>query len=326
VTATGAAPSRPADRRPAIEVDGLRKRYGRRDVLAGVSFRVDAGEVVALLGPNGAGKTTTVEIVEGYRTPDGGRVTVLGADPSRAGRDHRARVGLMLQGGGGVDPRMTPREALELYGRFHRGARDAPELLRLVGLEHVAATRFRRLSGGERQRLGVALALVGRPEVVVLDEPTAGLDVEARAAMRGVVAALKRDGIAVLLTSHDLDEVERVADRIAILDRGRIVAEGRPGELAGGAHRELRFTLSRALDAAGTAALEERLARRVAEEERGRYRLDGEPSPAIVAELAAWAAENDLLIADLRVGGATLEERYLDIVAAAEGRPDEAPP
>ena len=177
---------------PVVVVDGLVKRYGPRAVLDGVSLTVGGGELVALLGPNGAGKTTTVEIIEGYRR----RRWRHGAGPRRrsGGRWRtaalRARVGLMLQGGG-IDPRAQPRETLRQYGSFHADPRDPDELLDLVGLSAVARTRYRRLSGGERQRLGLALALVGRPEVVILDEPTAGMDPEARATTRAIVADLR---------------------------------------------------------------------------------------------------------------------------------------
>jgi len=212
---------------PTVVVEGLVKRYGRRTVLDAVSLTVAAGELVALLGPNGAGKTTTVEIIEGYRRADGGTARVLGLDPAAGGRLLRARVGLMLQGGG-IDPRAQPRETLRQYGRFHAEPRDADELLDLVGLTDAARTRYRRLSGGERQRLGLALALVGRPEVVILDEPTAGMDPEARATTRAIVADLRNDGAAILMTSHDLTDVERLADRIFVLADGRIVASGTP--------------------------------------------------------------------------------------------------
>ncbi len=222
---------------PAVVVDGLVKRYGSRTVLDGVSLTIDRGEVVALLGPNGAGKTTTVEIVEGYRTGDGGHVRVLGIDPASGGRALRARVGLMLQDGG-VDRRARPRETLEQYAAFHAGPRDPDELLRLLGLETVARTAYRRLSGGERQRLGLAMALVGRPEVVILDEPTAGMDPEARAATRRIIGELRADGAAILMTSHDLVDVERLADRIAVLVDGRIVATGTPASLMAGGSLE----------------------------------------------------------------------------------------
>jgi ABC-2 type transport system ATP-binding protein len=296
-----------------IEVDGLTKRYGGRAVVQDLSFQVAAGETFAILGPNGAGKTTTVEIIEGYRRADGGSVRVLGVDPARAGRDHRARVGLMLQGGGGIDPRMTAREVLGLHGRFHAAPRAADELLEMVGLIGAAArTRYRRLSGGERQRLGLALALVGRPALVALDEPTAGMDVEARAATRGLIGRLRDEGVTVLLTSHDLTDVEKMADRIAIIDRGRLVALGAPSELAEGGSPVLRFRLASALSDADRAALEA-TGPRLIDDGGGRYRLAGAPSPELVAQIAAWCAARGVQIVEMRAGGGSLEERYLEL-------------
>jgi ABC-2 type transport system ATP-binding protein len=307
---------------PPVVVDGLVKRYGARTILDGVSLTVGPGELVALLGPNGAGKTTLVEIVEGYRRGDGGRVRVLGTDPATGGRDLRARVGLMLQGGG-IDPRAQPLETLRQYGRFHAAPRDADELLDLVGLRSVARTRYRRLSGGERQRLGLALALVGRPEVVVLDEPTAGMDPEARAATRAIVAGLRDDGVAILLTSHDLTDVERLADRICILDGGRVVAAGTPAELSAGATARLRFRLDRALAAdelsgVGAAVGAVRPGAVVVPDGDGaRYRIDGvPPEPAVIAALATWCLGAGRLVVDLASTGGSLEDVYLDLVSA----------
>ncbi len=306
-----------ADRSAAIEVDGLTKRYGGRPVVDDLSLRVAAGETFALLGPNGAGKTTTVEILEGYRRPDGGSVRVLGVDPARGGRDHRARVGLMLQGGGGVDPRMTAREVLRLHGRFHAAPRAADELLELVQLGEAARTRYRRLSGGERQRLGLALALVGRPELVALDEPTAGMDVEARAATRGLIGRLREEGVTVLLTSHDLTDVELVADRIAIIDRGRLVAIGTPAALTGGAAPVLRFRVEVPLEASEIADLAKSLGVPV-ERDGVAYRVLGAAAtPALVGALAGWCEGRGVLIAELRTGGGSLEERYLELVGGA---------
>jgi ABC-2 type transport system ATP-binding protein len=309
---------------PAVDVVGLRKSYDGRAVVRDLSFRVGPGEIVALLGPNGAGKTTTVEIVEGYRTADGGAVSVLGADPARAGREHRARVGLMLQGGGGIDPRMTAGEVVRLHGRFHASPLAADELLRTVGLPDTAVrTRYRRLSGGEKQRVGLALALVGRPDVAILDEPTAGMDVEARAATRELLAGLRDDGVAILLTSHDLADVERLADRIAIIDRGRLLAEGSPGELTA-ASPTVRFALATPLSEGDRAALGDRLATggtvTIAEDGGpGRYRADGlDPSPAAVAAVAAWFEAKRVLLVELRTGGGTLEERYLELIGGAD--------
>jgi ABC-2 type transport system ATP-binding protein len=298
---------------PAIRARNLGKAFAGRRILDGVSLDVARGEVVALLGPNGAGKTTTVEILEGYRTPDSGEVEVLGAVPWRGDRAWRARIGLMLQEGG-VDPRLTPTEALALYGAFHAQPRDVDELLDLVGLRTVAGTRYRRLSGGERQRLSLALALVGRPEVLFLDEPTAGMDPRARAETRSMIRSLAAEGSAVLLTTHDLGDVERCSDRVAILDRGRIVAEGPPGELAGGGG--LRLRLSTPLPAADLAA---RLGGVTVREVDGWLLvLHADPSPELVAAIAGWAAERDILIAELRAGGATLEERYLELTGDRE--------
>jgi ABC-2 type transport system ATP-binding protein len=310
----------------AIEVADLRKSYADRPVLRGVSFHVAAGEIFALLGPNGAGKTTAVEIIEGYRRPDGGAVRVLGIDPARAGRAHRARVGLMLQGGGGIDPRMTAREVVTLHARFHSEPRGVDELLELVALTGLTGrTRYRRLSGGEKQRVGLALALVGRPEIAILDEPTAGMDVEARAATRDLLANLRASGVTVVLTSHDLADVERLVDRLAILDRGRIVALGSPHELTAGSLPVLRFRLSVALTEPDRLALAARLGeaggRPVAVEPdagSGRYRVDGlKPTPSIVAILASWCETRGALIAELRTDGGTLEERYLELIGAA---------
>ena len=322
-----------ADRTPAaVEVADLRKAYDGRPILRGLSFRVGAGEVFAILGPNGAGKTTTVEIVEGYRRPDAGDVRVLGLDPARAGRDHRARVGLMLQGGGGIDPRMTAREVVGLYGRFHARPRDADEVLGAVGLSGAPArTRYRRRTGGERQRVVVALALVGRPELAILDEPTAGLDVEARGIVRDLIGGLRAEGTTVILTSHDLADVERVADRTAILDRGRIVALGSPDELTSASSPVLRFRLSAPLSEPDRTTLSEHLVELgagpvaiVGDGASGRYRVEGlPPTPPLIAALGSWCAARGILIVELRAGGGTLEERYLELVGNAGDEPDD---
>ena len=311
--AAGAAPpvAGAADAAAPVVVEALRKTYAGREVVAGITFTVERGETFALLGPNGAGKTTTVEILEGYRRPDAGGVRVLGIDPARADRDDRARVGIMLQGGGGVDPRMTAREVLALHGRLYREARDPDELIEVVGLTEARGTRYRQLSGGERQRLGLALALVGRPELLVLDEPTAGMDVEARATTRGLIATLREDGVTVLFTSHDLADVERLADRIAIIDRGRLLALGSPAELMSDA-AGIGFRVASVM----ADDLLADLTRRVGPVTAGRdgwYRLDAPPDPALVAALATWCEARGLLVAELRTGSRTLEERYLEL-------------
>lgn len=300
-----------------IEVAVLVKRYGQRTILDGIDLEVRPGEVVALLGPNGAGKTTTVEIIEGYRTGDAGTVRVLGMDPVRGGRALRARVGLMLQDGG-FDIRARPLETLRQYAAFHAQPRDPEALLDLVGLRAVAETPWRRLSGGERQRMALAVALVGRPEVAILDEPTAGMDPEARAATRAIITDLRAEGAAILLTSHDLTDVERLADRIAILAGGRIVAAGTVAALTAGLRPRLRVRLDRPLDDRELLALGGAAGGGVVELEPGRYEIDGlVPTPALVAAVAAWCAGADRLILEARAISGSLEDLYLDIVSRA---------
>jgi ABC-2 type transport system ATP-binding protein len=316
---------------PAIRVEGLVKRYAGRAVVDGLDLEVARGSLVALLGPNGAGKTTTVEIVEGYRRPDAGHVSVLGLDPSRDGRRLRPRLGLMLQEGG-IYPQARPRELLHLYARFYRRPRDPDALLAAVGLERSADTRWRRLSGGERQRLSLALALVGRPEALVLDEPTAGMDPAAKASTRELVAGLRDDGTTILLTTHELPDVERLADRIVVIDRGRLVAQGTPAELLAGARPRLRVRFDRPLEASELESLARALAPTgtdgialAADGGGARYAIDGAaPSPAMVARLAAWAEGEGRLVVELQAAGGTLEERYLELVGPDAG-PHEEP-
>ena len=300
-----------------MAVDGLTKRYGDRTVVDDVSLAVAQGEIVAVLGPNGAGKTTTVEIIEGYRHADAGTVRVLGVDPTRGGRSLRARVGLMLQAGG-IDLRARPRETIEQYARFHADPRDPDELVELLGLGPVAATPFRRLSGGERQRLGLALALVGRPEVLILDEPTAGMDPEARAVVRAMVAEQRAAGVATLLTSHDLTDVERLADRIVVLVAGRVAAAGTPAELATGLRPRLRFRLDRTLAAGDLAALSAAIGAGIRPSGDGaRLEItDLTPSPELIATVAAACRDAGWLIVESRTVGGSLEDAYLELVGA----------
>ena len=299
---------------PVIAVEGLTKRYAGRTVVDDVSLEVRAGEVVAMLGPNGAGKTTTVEIVEGYRPGDMGTVRVLGADPWSASRSHRARVGLMLQSGG-IDLRARPAETLRQYAAFHADPLDPAELLDELGLEAVAATPYRRLSGGERQRLGVALALVGRPDVLLLDEPTAGLDPQARALVRDRIAAERSRGIGVLVTTHELVDAERMADRVVVIAGGRVMAEGAPTELATRRAPRLRFALDRDLDARELTALSTALGTPVERHDDGRYLIGAAPlSPALIAGLTTWCAAAGVLVMEFGTNDRTLEEAYLALI------------
>ena len=308
---------------PAVRLQDLVKRYGARSVLEGVSLTVSRGEIVALLGPNGAGKTTTVEIIEGYRRRDGGTVTVLGADPEIGGPALRARVGLMLQGGG-LDRRSTPRDVLRLYSAFHVGGRDPEALLEQVGLARVASTRVRRLSGGERQRLALALALVGDPEVLILDEPTAGMDPEAKRDTRGLIAGLRDEGRAILLTTHDLADVERLAHRVAILHHGRIVADGSVAEITGAGEARLRIRLAAPLGEDAARALLDEIRRthpdatvEIVEDaaSQGASFSVGAvaPDPWLIAAVASWLAAKDLPIVELQTRAGSLEERYLEL-------------
>jgi len=225
----------------AIEVSGLKKSYGPREVLHGVSFRVEAGEVFALLGPNGAGKTTTVEILEGYRRRDDGVVSVLGADPARAGSEFRARIGIVLQSSA-VYPLLSVREILELFAGYYERARAVEEVIELVGLTEKREARVRTLSGGQLRRLDLALALVGDPELIFLDEPTTGFDPAARRQAWETIRGLRELGRSILLTTHYMEEAQALADRLAILRDGRIVATGSPRELLSSAEGvEIRY-------------------------------------------------------------------------------------
>lgn len=295
---------------PAVHIADLVVRYGATTAVDGVSLAVEPGEVVALLGPNGAGKTSTVEVLEGYRRPSAGTVTVLGLDPLA---DHDVmvrRIGVMLQRPG-VYPGIRPLEALRLFAAYFPDPLDPAELLDRVGLTAVARSTWRNLSGGEQQRLSLALALVGRPEVVFLDEPTAGIDPGGRRVVRTMIDELRGAGVAVMVTTHELDEAERVADRVVIIDHGRVVAAGTPAELMAGGPDvapEVRFAAPAGID---TVALATAVGAPVEEGTPGEYVAAMAPTPANVAALTAWLARHDLPLADLRAGRHTLEDVFL---------------
>jgi len=229
--------------RAAISVRDLRKAYGRLEAVSGIDFDVAEGEVFGLLGPNGAGKTTTVEILEGYRTRDGGQVEVLGVDPARSDGAWRNRIGVVLQSSAMYET-LTVAESLTQFAGYYERPRDVDEVVRLIGLEEQRARLVRRLSGGQRRRLDFGLALVGDPELIFLDEPTTGFDPAARRRSWDAIRSLRSLGKTILLTTHYLDEAEQLADRVAVLREGRIVAVGTPGELTAGAPTtEIRYVL-----------------------------------------------------------------------------------
>jgi len=299
----------------ALVVSGLVVRYPAGVVAVdGLSFSAEAGEVLALLGPNGAGKTTTVETLEGYKSPTSGTVRVLGLDPVADHARLTPRIGVMLQKGG-VYPGIRPVEALRLFAAFYESPEEPASLLDRLGLAKVARTPWRRLSGGEQQRLSLALALVGRPEVAFLDEPTAGVDVAGRQVIREVIAELRARGCCVLLATHELDEAERVADRVVIVDHGRLLAEGTPAELMSSTARTtIEFGAPAGLDVAGLSAA---LGAPVIETRPGEYSAAAEPAPATVAKLTAWLAEHDLPLGDLRAGRQSLEDVFLRLTSGS---------
>jgi len=295
----------------AIEVAELEKRYGATRAVNGVTLTVATGEVFGLLGPNGAGKTTTVEILEGYRRPDAGTARVLGFDPVRDGAQLRPRIGVMLQEGG-LAPGLRPLEALRLFASFYDRPDDPQRLLDLVGLGDAGRTLVRRLSGGQRQRLSLALALVGRPDVLFLDEPTAGMDPHARATTWGLVRELRDSGVTIMLTTHAMDEAEQLCDRVAIVDHGRVVASGTPRELTRGAvSNEIRFSADAALPVDELARALGVEVGAVSETPSGDYVVHADATPALVADLAIWLRDRDIRLGELRAGRRSLEEVFL---------------
>jgi ABC-2 type transport system ATP-binding protein len=311
------APAMDDSAAPAIEVAELAKRYGETHAVDGLSLTVSAGEVFGLLGPNGAGKTTTVETLEGYRRPDTGTVRVLGLDPWRQGRALHPRIGVMLQEGG-LYPGIRPLEALRLFASYFDDPDDPDRLLDLVGLRGASATLVRRLSGGQCQRLSLALALVGRPELVFLDEPTAGMDPHARATTWQLVRDLRNRGVTVLLTTHAMDEAEHLCDRLAIIDHGRLVALGTPTELtAHGGGGETRFSAAPGLDRAAIAVALGLAPAAVCEERPGDYVVRATATPDLVADLAGWLRDRGVVLGELRTGRRTLEEVFLRLTGGA---------
>jgi ABC-2 type transport system ATP-binding protein len=300
-----------------IDVRGLRKSYGDHEVVRGIDLQVEHGEVFAFLGPNGAGKTTTVEILEGYRSRDGGEVRVLDKDPAGADRQWRSRVGLVLQSCT-MPAELTVGELVELYAGYYPHPRPVAQTIELVGLAGQRDSRTAHLSGGQLRRLDVALALIGDPELVFLDEPTTGFDPSARHHAWEVIADLRDLGKTIFLTTHYMDEAQALADRVAVIAAGEIVAEGTP-ETLGGRDREMADISFLQSGSTSVSELPEELAS-VAQVRGGRVHIAAVDPARPLYVLTRWALENDEELSDLTVGRPTLEDIYLRLTDAEEQR------
>jgi ABC-2 type transport system ATP-binding protein len=298
----------------AIEVRGLRKSYGAVEAVRGIDLSVSEGEVFALLGPNGAGKTTTVEILEGFRSRDGGEVSVLGHDPSRGSRQLKSRIGIVLQSTG-IDPYLTVAETIDLYRAYYPSPRPVSEIVEVVGLLEKRDSRVSKLSGGQQRRLDVAIALAGDPELLFLDEPTTGFDPSARRNAWEVVRNLAGLGKTVFLTTHYMDEAQYLSHRVAVIAAGEIVAEGPPGSLGGRdtAATVIRFRLS------DPSALPETL-RASAAQSNGTTEVRTNDPTRTLHDLTGWALERNLILEGLDVTRPTLEDVYLDLTGGEAGR------
>jgi ABC-2 type transport system ATP-binding protein len=298
---------------PAVAVRGLAKRYGSVTAVAGLDLRLERGTVLALLGPNGAGKTTTIEVCEGFLRPDAGSVRVLGLDPNTEGERLRPRIGVMPQGGGAY-PGVRADEMINLVAACAATPLDPAWLLDVLGLTAARRVPYKRLSGGQRQRLSLACAIVGRPELVFLDEPTAGLDPQARRLVWDLVTALRADGVSVLLTTHVMEEAETLADHVVIIDHGQVVAEGSPRDLT--LERpdaaQLRFRAAAGLD---TTRLSDVLPEgcQVHEPAPGSYVVSGKADPQVLSAVTAWCAAQGVLAEELHVGRRSLEDVFLEL-------------
>jgi ABC-2 type transport system ATP-binding protein len=295
---------------PAIAVRGLRKAYGEHPALAGVDLTVRRGELLAVLGPNGAGKTTLVEILEGHRAADSGEVSVLGHDPARRERAFRARIGVALQETG-VDPSLTAGEAITLYSAAYPSPRPAAEVAELVGLGDRMAARAGTLSGGQRRRLDLAIALAGNPELIFLDEPTTGFDPAARRQSWELIDRLRALGTTILLTTHYMEEAQRLADRVVVLREGRVIADAAPERLGGERH-PLALVAFRLPPGVGADALP-LPAGRVLEARDGVVSFTTPAPTRDLAPLTAWAAARDAELEDLTITRPSLEDVYLEL-------------
>lgn len=292
----------------ALELVDVVKRFGNHTAVDNVSFTVETGTIMALLGPNGAGKTTTIEMCEGFQRPDSGKISVLGLSPTTEPDKVRAQVGIMLQDSGSYSG-IRVREMLELTASYSRDPLAPEWLLELFGLQNVQRTTYRRLSGGQKQRLNLAVALISRPRLVFVDEPTAGMDAQSRLLVWDLLRALRSDGVTVILTTHLMDEAQALADQVTIVDHGRVVAQGTPAELQAATATTIHFETDGDVDLSrgewqelGVSATKPRT-----------YVLHTTPRPEVVAKLAQQAAADGLLITHLDTHARSLEDAFLDI-------------
>jgi ABC-2 type transport system ATP-binding protein len=295
-----------------IEIKGLRKSYGDVEAVRGVDLHVERGEVFALLGPNGAGKTTTTEILEGYRPSDGGEVSVLGHDPARGDRELKRRIGIVLQSTG-VDPFLTVRETIDQYGAFYPNPRPTDEVIQLVGLGVKRDSRVNKLSGGQQRRLDVAIALAGDPELLFLDEPTTGFDPSARRNAWHLLRNLTSLGKTIWLTTHFMDEAQYLAQRVAVIKDGEIVAEGPPDSLGGRAAMKTRIRFRLPAGTTDTPRLGETPL------PDGSFELSADDATRTTHELTGWALERRLSLESLEVTRPSLEDVYLELTGGEEG-------
>ncbi len=300
---------------PAVVVDGLVMQYGATTAVDHLSLTVDVGTVTAVLGPNGAGKTTTLETCEGYRLPQQGTVRVLGLDPRRQGRELLPRIGVMLQDGGAWSGARAP-EMLRHIAALHAHPVDPAVLEERLGLSACGRTPYRRLSGGQKQRLGLAMALIGRPQVVFVDEPTAGLDPAARHTVWELFSELRADGVTVVLTTHYMDEAERLADRIHIIDHGRLIASGTPIELTrGGSMSTIRLVVTKPFPPGAPESLKAALGPLIEVVLLDELSLivSGPADASTLAKVSRWCEENDVLPESLTLGTRNLEDVFLEL-------------
>ena len=309
------APDSDAPGGAAVSIRGLRRRYGGFEAVRGIDLEIERGEIFALLGPNGAGKTTTLEVLEGFSERSGGEIEVLGVDPEHGDRAWRERIGIVLQNSF-PEPELTVRECVSLYAGYYSASRDVDDTLARVGLSELGARRCEQLSGGERRRLDVALALIGDPDLLFLDEPTTGFDPAARRAMWELVESLQSGGTTVVLTTHYMDEAERLADRIAVIAHGEIVATGTPGSL--GKRRQLAAEISFSIPPGvelrelpvgiGAPGIDG----------GGKVRVQTDDPVSALLSLTRWALDHDHELPDLELRRPTLEDVYLHLTTGTD--------